>query len=50
MKVYCILVIGKHDIEADAVSVRIHGKGNLGAKPRSEVIADILQAIRERRS
>jgi threonyl-tRNA synthetase len=37
-------------MEANAVSVRIHGKGNLGAKPRIEVVADILAAIKERRA
>jgi threonyl-tRNA synthetase len=36
-------------LEANAVSVRVHGKGNLGAKPRDEVIASLLQAIKERR-
>src|SRR5712692_7353314 len=50
MKVHTMFVIGKRDMEADAISVRVHGKGNLGAKPRSEVIADILQSIKERRS
>jgi len=50
MKVHTMFVIGKRDMEADAVSVRIHGKGNLGAKPRTETIAEILQAIKERRS
>ena len=50
MKVHTMLVIGKRDLEADAVSVRVHGKGNLGAKPRTEVIAEILQAIRNRSS
>jgi threonyl-tRNA synthetase len=50
MKVHTMFVIGKRDMEADAVSVRIHGKGNLGAKPRSEAIAEILQSIRERRA
>jgi threonyl-tRNA synthetase len=49
MKVHTMLVIGKRDLEADAVSVRVHGKGNLGAKPRAEAISDILAAIRERR-
>lgn len=49
MKVHTMLVIGARDMEADAVSVRVHGQGNLGAKPRTEVIADIFQAIRERR-
>ena len=28
-----------------AVSVRVHGKGNLGAEPRAEVIADLLRAV-----
>jgi len=32
MKVHTMFVIGKRDMEADAVSVRVHGKGNLGAK------------------
>jgi threonyl-tRNA synthetase len=50
MKVHTMLVIGNRDMEANAVSVRVHGKGNLGAKPRDEVIADILQSIRERRA
>lgn len=50
MKVHTMFVIGKRDMEANAVSVRVHGKGNLGAKPRSEAIAEILAAIKERRS
>ena len=50
MKVHTMFVIGKRDMEANAVSVRVHGKGNLGAKPRGEVIADIFQSIKERRS
>jgi threonyl-tRNA synthetase len=50
MKVHTMFVIGKRDMDADAVSVRVHGKGNLGAKPRSEAIAEILQAIKERRA
>jgi len=50
MKVHTMLVIGKRDMEANAVSVRLHGKGNLGAKPRGEVIADLLSAIKERRA
>src|SRR6266446_2823864 len=40
MKVHTMFVIGKRDMEADAVSVRIHGKGNLGARPRTEAVAD----------
>jgi threonyl-tRNA synthetase len=48
MKVHTMLVIGKRDMEAKAVSLRVHGKGNLGAKPRDEAIANILSAIKER--
>ncbi|MGO8682391.1 MAG: threonine--tRNA ligase [Limisphaerales bacterium] len=48
-KVHTMLVIGARDMEGGNVSVRVHGKGNLGAKPKSEVIAEILAAIRERR-
>ena len=48
-KVHTMLVIGKRDLEAGCVSVRLHGKGNLGAKPRAEVIADLAASVRERR-
>jgi threonyl-tRNA synthetase len=50
MKVNTMFVIGKRDLEANAISVRVHGKVNFGVKPRAEVIAEILQAIKERRS
>ncbi len=49
-KVHTMLVIGQRDLEAGNVSVRVHGKGNVGAKPRGEVIADLLAAIKERRA
>jgi threonyl-tRNA synthetase len=48
-KVHTMLVIGKRDLESNAVSVRVHGRGNLGAKPRGEVVADLAAAIKERR-
>ena len=50
MKVHTMFVIGKRDMEANVVSVRIHGKGNLGAKPHGEATAEILQSIKERRA
>jgi threonyl-tRNA synthetase len=50
MKVHTMFVIGKRDLEADAISVRVHGKGNLGAKPRAEAIAEILKSIKERQA
>jgi threonyl-tRNA synthetase len=49
-KVHTMLVIGGRDLDAGNVSVRLHGKGNVGAKPKAEVIADILAAIKERRA
>lgn len=49
-KVHTMLVVGQRDLEAGAVSVRLHGKGNVGAKPRAEAVADILAAIKERRA
>ena len=49
-KVHTMLVIGKRDLEAGNVSLRVHGKGNLGAKPRAEVVADLIAAVKERRS
>jgi threonyl-tRNA synthetase len=49
-KVHTMLVIGPRDLEAGNVSVRIHGKGNQGAKPRGEVVAAILQSITERQA
>lgn len=50
MKVHTMLVIGSRDMEANAVSVRVHGKGNLGAKPREQFIHETLAAISERRA
>jgi threonyl-tRNA synthetase len=49
MKVHTMFVIGKRDLEADAISVRVHGKGNLGPKPRSEATGEIVSGIIERR-
>jgi threonyl-tRNA synthetase len=49
-KVHTMLVVGPRDMQANAVSVRVHGKGSLGARPRVETVADILTAIRERRA
>jgi threonyl-tRNA synthetase len=49
-RVHTMLVVGPRDLQAGAVSVRVHGKGNVGAKPKGEVVAEILAAIRERRA
>jgi len=37
-------------MEAGAVSVRLRRGGPQGAKPKAEVVADILAGIRERRA
>jgi threonyl-tRNA synthetase len=49
-RVHTMLVIGPRDLQGAAVSVRVHGKGNLGVKPKGEAVAEILAAIRERRA
>ena len=48
-RVHTMLVIGGRDVEEGNVSVRLHGKGPQGAKPRNEVIAQLLADIRERK-
>jgi REP element-mobilizing transposase RayT len=48
-RVHTMLVIGARDLEAGAVSVRLHHGGPQGAKPKAEVIAKILADIKERK-
>jgi threonyl-tRNA synthetase len=50
MKVDTMFVIGKRDMEASAVSVRLHGKGNLVAISRSKATVDLLAEIKKRRA
>jgi threonyl-tRNA synthetase len=50
LRVHTMLVIGGRDMEAGAVSVRLHHGGQQGAKPKAEVVADILVSIKERRA
>jgi hypothetical protein len=42
------MIEGYIELDGRATILRVHGKGNLGAKPRSEPIADILRSIKER--
>ena len=49
-RVHTMLVIGGRDMEAGVVSVRLHHGGPQGAKPKGEVVADILAGIKERRA
>jgi threonyl-tRNA synthetase len=50
LRVHTMLVIGARDMEAGAVSVRLHHGGPQGAKPKAEVVAEILAKIRERKA
>jgi threonyl-tRNA synthetase len=50
LRVHTMLVIGGRDMEAGAVSVRLHHGDPQGAKPKGEVVADILASIKERRA
>ena len=49
-RVHTMLVLGPRDLEAGNVSVRLHTGGPQGAKPTAQVVADILQSIKERRA
>ena len=49
-RIHTMLVLGPRDLEAGHVSVRLHTGGPQGAKPTAQVVADILQSIKERRA
>jgi threonyl-tRNA synthetase len=49
-KVHTMLVIGPRDMQAGNVSVRVHGKGNIGAKPKDEVVKQLHEDIQQRRA
>mgnify|MGYP003314771947 CR=1 FL=1 len=49
-KVHTMLIIGAKEQEADAVAVRVHGKGNCGVHPREKVVKDLLEKIALRSS
>ncbi len=48
--VHTMLIIGGKDMEAGSVSVRLHHGGPQGAKPKAEVIAQILADIKARKA
>jgi threonyl-tRNA synthetase len=50
LRAHTMLVIRGRDMEAGQVSVRLHSAGPQDAKPKAEVIADILASIKERRA
>ena len=47
-KVHTILLVGQREQEAGNLAVREHGKGDLGAKPKAEVISNLLERIKTR--
>ena len=47
-KVHTMLVIGKKEEEGNAVSVRIHGQGDKGMRPFTEVLSDLNLSIKDR--
>lgn len=49
-RVHTMLVLGARELENDSVAVRLHGKGNVGVKPCSDAVSDIIAAIKERRA
>ena len=49
-RVHTMLAIGPRDMEHGNVSIRLHGKGHQGAKPRAEAVTGILSAIQDRRA
>ena len=48
-KVHTMLILGQREQDAGAVAVRIHGKGDQGAKPFPEALASLLEDIRSRK-
>jgi threonyl-tRNA synthetase len=47
-KVHTMLIVGGKEQAAQAVAVRLHGKGNVGVKPRAEVVTQLLADIKNR--
>ncbi|MCF7708543.1 MAG: threonine--tRNA ligase, partial [Verrucomicrobia bacterium] len=47
-KVHTILIVGRKEREAGTVSVRIHGKGDQGAKPWNEFVEGLITDINDR--
>ena len=48
-KVHTMFIIGQKEQDAGAVAVRVHGKGDLGAKAKGEAIAQIVEDIHSRK-
>ncbi len=50
LRVRTMLVIGGRDMEAGAVSMRLHHGGPHAAKPKGEVMADVLKVSKTKAS
>lgn len=47
-KVNTMFIVGQKEMEAGAVALRRHGKGDLGVKPKAEVLNMLLAEIQQR--
>jgi threonyl-tRNA synthetase len=47
-KVHTMWVLGSRELDSGTVAVRIHGKGNAGARPQVDAVNDIIAAIAAR--
>ena len=47
-KVHTMFVVGQKEIEAESVSIRVHGRGDQGVKPFPEAMEGLKKAISER--
>jgi threonyl-tRNA synthetase len=50
VEIHTMLIIGGKDMKAGAVRLVLHQGGPRGAKPKGEVVADILASVKERRA
>jgi threonyl-tRNA synthetase len=48
-KIHTMFVLGHRDLEAGAVSLRLHGQGPKGTHPRTEIIPRLIEAVRSRK-
>ena len=44
-KVHNMFIVGQKEIESESVSIRVHGKGDQGAKSASEAISSLKNDI-----
>jgi len=49
-KVHTMFIVGQKEQESESVSIRVHGKGDQGIKPKAQAIQEILESIKLRKS